>query len=58
MGRVCAGLLSASQDAEGLPLELRTKIVQLRAELDAASAGELVAARLQEGWIAGRLILE
>jgi hypothetical protein len=58
MGRVAGALLAASQDADGLPLEIRTKIVQLRAELDAATAGELVAERLQEGWVAGRLILE
>ena len=58
IGRVSAGLLSASEDADGLPVELRTKITNLLAELDGATAGDLVAVRLREGWIAGRLIVE
>ena len=58
LGRVRQSLLDASGEADGLPLDLRTKIAQLRAELDTSKAGELVAVRLREGWVAGRLILE
>jgi hypothetical protein len=58
LARTLEALNSATQSADGLPLKLRTQISGLVEELDNATAGDLVSTRLEEGWIAGRLILE
>ncbi len=58
LGRVRETLLSAAQDIEGFPLELREKFGELERDLADTSAAELLEQRLAEGWVAGRLKLE
>lgn len=62
MGRRLAdslkGLLSAAQDVETMPADIRAKYAGLVEELAATSGAQLLDRRLREGWIKDRLILE
>lgn len=58
LARARAGHLVASQAAEQMPHEIRSQLAALGAELETATAAELLDQRLREGWILGRLILE